>query len=220
VAATGQASAKDDGAKGGGAKDDGAKDDGGLGELRAQLAERTSDLQRVTAEYANYRRRVERDREVVVATAKATVVTELLAVLDDIERAQAHGDLTGAFKAVADKLTATLTKAGLKPFGSEGDGFDPAVHQAVQHNTSPDVDGPTVSAVLRRGYQLGERLLRTAMVAVTDHEPATEPAVGPADGPAAEQSEEPAEATVDDQPLLAGPAVDHRPAQAQRQDPS
>lgn len=192
----------------------GAEDGSRLGELQAQLAERTSDLQRMTAEYANYRRRVERDREVVVATAKATVVAELLPVLDDIERAQAHGDLTGAFKSVADKLTATLDKVGLKPFGSEGDGFDPAVHQAVQHATSPDVDGPTVTAVLRRGYQLGERLLRTAMVAVTDHEP--EPA-GPDAELVAGWSEESAESTVDDQPLPAGPAADHRPA---RQDSS
>ncbi|MFI9811040.1 nucleotide exchange factor GrpE [Saccharothrix variisporea] len=146
-------------------------------ELKAQLDERTADLQRLTAEYANYRKRVERDRELVVASAKAQVINELLAVLDDVERADAHGDLTGAFKAVADKLVATLTKSGLEPFGHEGEEFDPTVHEAVQHSTSPDVSGPTVTAVLRRGYRLGERVvLRPALVAVTDHEPAAEPA--------------------------------------------
>jgi molecular chaperone GrpE len=164
-------------------------------ELRKQLEERTSDLQRVSAEYANYRRRVERDREAVVLAAKAAVVGELLPVLDDLERARAHGDLTGAFKAVADKLTATLEKAGLTAFGSEGDEFDPAVHQAVQHTTSPDVAGPTVTAVLRRGYQLGERLLRTAMVGVTDHEPGAGPAPAPTTEPTTEPAVEvPAEA--------------------------
>ncbi|GAA3460694.1 nucleotide exchange factor GrpE [Saccharothrix longispora] len=144
--------------------------------LKAQLDERTADLQRLTAEYANYRKRIERDRELVVANAKAQVAGELLAVLDDIERAGTHGDLTGAFKAVADKLVSALHGTGLEPFGHEGEEFDPAVHEAVQHSTSPDVDGPTVTAVLRRGYRFGERVLRPAMVAVTDHEPAAEPA--------------------------------------------
>ncbi|MEJ2854816.1 MULTISPECIES: nucleotide exchange factor GrpE [unclassified Saccharothrix] len=148
-------------------------------ELKAQLDERTADLQRLTAEYANYRKRVERDKELVIASAKAQVINELLAVLDDVERADAHGDLTGAFKAVADKLVATLTRSGLEPFGHEGEEFDPTVHEAVQHSTSPDVSGPTVTAVLRRGYRLGERVvLRPALVAVTDHEPAAEAASG------------------------------------------
>ena len=138
---------------------------------KRELAERTADLQRVTAEYANYRKRVDRDREAVVAIAKASVVAELLGVLDDLDRAEAHGDLTGAFRSVADKVTAALQKAGLKAFGHEGDPFDPSRHEAVQHSTSPDVAGPTVTAVLRRGYLFGERVLRPAMVAVTDHEP-------------------------------------------------
>ena len=140
-------------------------------ELQVQLDERTGDLQRLTAEYANYRKRVERDRESVLVTAKAALAGELLSVLDDVERAAAHGDLTGAFKSVADKLVATLHKAGLAPFGQDGEPFDPSVHEAVQHDTSPDVAGPTVTAVLRRGYRLGERVLRAALVAVTDHEP-------------------------------------------------
>jgi molecular chaperone GrpE len=144
-------------------------------ELKTQLDERTADLQRLTAEYANYRKRVERDRESVINNAKASVAAELLSVLDDIERAAAHGDLTGAFKAVADKLVSTLAKTGLEPFAHEGEAFDPSVHEAVQHSTSPDVDGPTVTAVLRRGYTFGDKLVRPALVAVTDHEPAPAP---------------------------------------------
>jgi molecular chaperone GrpE len=139
--------------------------------LRAQVAERTGDLQRISAEYTNYRRRVERDRQAAVVAAKAQVVGELLTVLDDIERAEAHGDLSGTFKVVADKLVAGLQAHGLEHFGTAGDGFDPEVHEAVQHSTSPEVDGPTVTAVLRRGYRFGERVLRPAMVAVTDAEP-------------------------------------------------
>jgi molecular chaperone GrpE len=153
-------------------------------ELKAQLDERTADLQRLQAEYANYRKRIDRDREVVVNTAKASVAGELLSVLDDIERAAQHGDLTGAFKAVADKLVATLERTGLEAFGHDGEPFDPSVHEAVQHDTSPDVAGPTVTAVLRRGYRFGDRIVRAALVAVTDHEPA-------AAAPAEQADEEP-----------------------------
>jgi molecular chaperone GrpE len=142
-----------------------------LAELTAQLDERTADLQRVTAEYANYRRRMDRDREANLLAARAHLVGQLLPVLDDLDRAAAHGDLTGAFKAVADKLVGVLNGAGLVAFGAEGEPFDPTVHEAVQHDTSPDVAGPTVSLVMRQGYRMGERLLRPAMVAVTDAEP-------------------------------------------------
>ncbi|WP_083661060.1 nucleotide exchange factor GrpE [Actinophytocola xanthii] len=152
-------------------------------ELKAQLDERTADLQRLQAEYANYRKRIDRDREAVVTQAKASVASELLPVLDDIERAAQHGDLTGAFKAVADKLAATLERVGLEGFGHDGEPFDPSVHEAVQHDTSPDVPGPTVTAVLRRGYRFGDRVVRAALVGVTDHEPAAAPA---APGPSAE----------------------------------
>ncbi|MGI8816283.1 MAG: nucleotide exchange factor GrpE [Pseudonocardia sp.] len=141
-----------------------------LAELSAQLDERTADLQRVSAEYANYRRRVDRDRELVAVNARAQVAAQLLTVLDDVDRAAAHGDLTGAFKAVADKLVNVAKGVGLEPFGAEGEPFDPAVHEAVQHTTSADVDGPTVSIVMRQGYRIGERVLRPAMVAVTDRD--------------------------------------------------
>lgn len=148
-----------------------------VSEIEKELAERTADLQRVQAEYANYRRRVERDREAVIVSAKGSLAADLLPLLDDIERAEQHGDLTGPFKAVADKLVGTLQRVGLEPFGAEGEAFDPSVHEAVQHATSPEVAGPTVSMVLRRGYRIGDRVLRAAMVAVTDHEPVEEPAV-------------------------------------------
>ena len=147
-------------------------DVGTQSDIETQLAERTTDLQRLQAEYANYRKRVDRDRETVINNAKASVVADLLPLLDDLERAEQHGDLTGAFKAVADKLVAGMQRAGLTPFGTEGEPFDPSVHEAVQHSTSPDVPGPTVTTVLRRGYSFGDRVLRAALVGVTDHEPA------------------------------------------------
>ena len=154
------------------AADEGAE---GLAAAAAELAERTADLQRVTAEYANYRKRVDRDRQAVVDVATGAVLAALLPVLDDIDRARQHGDLGGAFKAVADQLEATLEKLGLQPVGVAGDPFDPTVHEAVAHSTSPDVSVPTAVAVLRRGYKHGERLLRAPLVAVADPETAPEP---------------------------------------------
>ena len=134
---------------------------------KQEAAERTADLQRITAEYANYRKRVDRDRELVVTNARASVLTETLTVLDDIDNADRHGDLVGAFKAVAERLTGVLTKAGLTQFGSVGDEFDPARHEAVQFATSPDVTVQTVTTVMRHGYSLGDRLVRPAVVGVT-----------------------------------------------------
>lgn len=141
---------------------------------RQEAAERTADLQRVTAEYANYRRRVDRDREAQAAAAKSSVVLELLPVLDDLDRARAHGDLTGSFGAVADKLVAAVTKLGLEPSGKVGDHFDPSVHEAVQFGTSTEVSEPTVTTVFRSGYSFAGKLLRPAVVVVTgpEHEPA------------------------------------------------
>lgn len=148
---------------------------------RQEAAERTADLQRITAEYANYRKRVDRDREAVITSAKAGVVMELLTVLDDLDRARAHGDLVGSFGAVADKLTGALAKLGLKPLGTVGDPFDPAVHEAVQFDTSTEVSEPTVTVVFRSGYTLGEKLVRPAVVVVTgpEHEGAATAAVEP-----------------------------------------
>lgn len=142
------------------------------GDPTTELAERTADLQRLTAEYANYRRRVERDRKTAIDTAKAAVVTELLGVLDDLDRARAHGDLeSGPLRSVADKLTDALRKQGLEEFGAEGEPFDPTLHEAVQHEGSGHES--VIGVVMRKGYRFGDRVLRHAMVGVTD---------GPSDG--------------------------------------
>jgi molecular chaperone GrpE len=151
--------------------------------LTAEVAERTADLQRVTAEYANYRRRIDRDRESVLVGARVSFVSELLTVLDDLDRAELHGDLTGAFKAVGDKITSVVQKLGLEPFGLEGEPFDPSVHEAVQHDMS-DAGGTAVavlSAVLRRGYRIGDRVLRPAMVTVVDRVEPDGPDAAPTD---------------------------------------
>jgi molecular chaperone GrpE len=141
-----------------------------IGELRSTLDERTADLQRVTAEYANYRKRVERDRTVSAENAVGMVLAALLPVLDDVDRARDHGDLTGPFASVAEQLNTVVTKLGLTAFGAKGDAFDPKLHEAVAHLTSAEVTEPTCIDVMRRGYLLGERLLRPAMVAVADPE--------------------------------------------------
>jgi molecular chaperone GrpE len=141
-----------------------------LESLRSELDERLKDLQRVSAEYANYRKRVERDRGVVVEQAVGAVLSALLPILDDVDRAREHGDLNGPFAAVAEQLTTALAKFGLNGFGEKGDPFDPTRHEAVTHETSPDVTEPTCVSVMRRGYLLGDRLLRPAMVAVADPE--------------------------------------------------
>ncbi len=168
-----------------------------------ESAERLADLQRVTAEYANYRKRVDRDRQAVVDTAKGQVLTQLLTVLDDIDRAETHGDLTGAFKTVADKLVEILTKQGLTQFATVGDVFDPARHEAVHFATSSEVSEQVVSAVMRHGYALGDRVVRPAVVAVTgpgqeEEDMSTDPGssgghggVAPDGAPTVESSEPP-----------------------------
>ena len=138
--------------------------------LRGELDERTHDLQRITAEYANYRKRVDRDRAAAAEVTTGAVLTALLPVLDDIDRAREHGDLVGPFASVAESLTAVTGKLGLTAFGEKGDRFDPNRHEAVAHQTSADVTEPTCIEVMRRGYTLGERLLRPALVAVADPE--------------------------------------------------
>ena len=134
------------------------------------LAERTADLQRVQAEYTNYRRRVDRDREVVRETAVANVLTNLLPVLDDIGRARDHGELEGGFKSVAEALEQTVERLGLTRFGQPGDPFDPTVHEALTHAHSAEVAEPTCVEVFQPGYRLGERVVRPARVAVADPE--------------------------------------------------
>lgn len=156
-------------------------------ELQTQLDERTADLQRLSAEYANYRKRVDRDRVVIGEVASGRVLERMLPILDDIERADAHGDLSGAFKTVADKLVDTLTQLGLEPFGTPGDPFDPAIHEAVLHNEDDTVETPTATTVMRPGYRLGERLLRPAMVGVTDPATTADPQSAGADAESEDQ---------------------------------
>lgn len=134
--------------------------------IEAELAERTEDLQRVTAEYTNYRRRVERDRESVITGAKAEVAAGLLPILDDLEMAEQHGDLTGPLKSMSDKLQSVMASMKVEKFGEEGDGFDPTCHEAVQDTSSGD--DKVLATVLRRGYRLGDRVLRNAMVIIGD----------------------------------------------------
>ncbi len=132
------------------------------------LAERTIDLQRLQAEYANYRKRVERDRQAVREQALANVLTGLLPVLDDIGRAREHGELTGGFKSVADSLEGIAAKLGLTTYGESGDPFDPTLHEALMHSYSADVTEPTCVQILQPGYKVGERIIRPARVAVAE----------------------------------------------------
>ena len=132
------------------------------------VATLTSDLQRLQAEYANYRKRVERDRAVAHESAVGAVLTELLALLDDVDRAEQHGELSGGFKAVADQLNSIVSRIGLEKYGTEGEAFDPQVHEALMHDESADVAVPTASKILQPGYKYKERILRPARVAVTD----------------------------------------------------
>jgi len=146
----------------------------------AKVAEVTADLQRVHAEYANYRKRVERDRLAVREQALANVLSSLLPVLDDIGRARDHGDLTGAFKSVGESLETIAAKLGLESFGEPGEPFDPLVHEALMHSYSPDVTEPTAVQILQPGYKVGERIIRPARVAVAE----------PGDGPAPDDQAE------------------------------
>jgi molecular chaperone GrpE len=135
-----------------------------------EVAVLTSDLQRVQAEYSNYRKRVDRDRITANEITTAIVLSELLPVLDDISRAEEHGELTGGFKAVADQMIAITTKLGLSQFAEVNVEFDPNIHEALMHSTSPDVTETLVTQVLQPGYKFKERVIRPARVAVTDPE--------------------------------------------------
>ena len=171
--------------------------------LETQLGERTADLQRLQAEYLNYKRRVDRDRQVVRETAMAGVLSALLPVLDDLDRARAHGELEGGFKAVADSLERIVTTLGLERFGEPGEPFDPRIHEALMHDFSDAVAGPTATAILQPGYRVGERVVRPARVAVAEPVPASaapeEDAV-----PAAEPTPEPEGDVAPEQPVQTG----------------
>lgn len=138
-------------------------------EVREPSDEHLADLKRVTAEYANYRRRTEQNREVERERAVGATVSALLPVLDDLDRAEKHGDLEGdtPFATIAAKLRSSVEKLGLTPFGAAGDVFDPQVHEAIFQQPSPDVEVATVADVVETGYTLGSTLIRVAKVVVT-----------------------------------------------------
>ncbi|HEY1706056.1 MAG TPA: nucleotide exchange factor GrpE [Trebonia sp.] len=139
-----------------------------LEQVRTQLAERTADMQRLQAEYANYRKRVERDRATVRELATASTLSELLPILDAIGQAREHGELSGGFKSVADSLQAAVGKLGLVTYGERGDEFDPKIHEALTSTVSADVTQETCVEILQPGYRVGERVLRPARVAVAE----------------------------------------------------
>jgi molecular chaperone GrpE len=172
----GDGSADGRGGDGGGRERPQAADNGGTSgpdpaaasRAEATLAERTADLQRLQAEYANYRKRVERDRTVVREQALAAVLSGLLSVLDDVGRAREHGELTGGFRSVAESLEAAVAKLGLTTYCDAGDPFDPAIHEALSLTYSPDVTEAVCARVLMPGYKVGDRILRPARVAVAE----------------------------------------------------
>ena len=160
--------------------DAGATVDGDAG--RDLAAERLADLQRLQAEYVNYKRRVDRDRELVLENAKFSVLSSLLPVLDDLDRAREHGELEGGFKAVADALERIVASQGLVKFGAPGDEFDPRLHEALLHSYSPDVTTTSCQNIVTAGYKIGDRVVRPARVPVVDPVEDAEPQGGAGTG--------------------------------------
>jgi molecular chaperone GrpE len=144
-----------------------------LAKAQEDVAALTADLQRLQAEYVNYKRRVDRDRELVKQNATFAALAALLPVLDDIDRAREHGEVEGGFKAVADSLERIVSGLGLDKFGASGDEFDPNLHEALMHGHSPDVTTTTCQNIVQAGYRIGDRVVRPARVTVVDPEPAT-----------------------------------------------
>ena len=142
----------------------------GQGQDVDQLGILTADLQRLQADYSNYRKRVDRDRSLAHEMAVGSVLAEILPILDDLDRARQHDELQGGFKSIADQLTNLTSKIGLEQFGEAGSPFDPQIHEALTHSTSPDVSSPTATSILQAGYRYKNRILRPARVAVTDPE--------------------------------------------------
>jgi molecular chaperone GrpE len=165
---------------------------GQLAETQTALAERTADLQRLQAEYVNYKRRVDRDRDLARRVTIESVVKDLLPVLDDIRSAREHDELTGGFKAVAEEVERVTAKYGLTSFGAAGDPFDPHIHEALLHAHAEGITGPTCVEILQPGYRIGDRVLRPARVAVAEPDPDAPAAEAPvhesgADEPATDQ---------------------------------
>ena len=150
--------------------------------MATRIKELTTDLQRLQAEYVNYKRRVDRDRDLVLQNAKFTILSALLPVLDDVDRAREHEELSGGFKAVADSLERIVAGEGLVKFGAKGDPFDPRIHEALMHSLSPEVTTTTCDKVVQAGYEIGGRVVRPAMVTVVDPDPDAAPADTPGEG--------------------------------------
>ena len=140
--------------------------EGDVSAVQSKVAELTEDLQRVHAEYANYRKRVERERIALRGSVTADVLAEFLPILDDVDRAREHDELHGAFKTVGETLESTITKLGLERFGAEGEPFDPTLHEALSSEASDEVSEPTIIRVYQPGYRFDERIIRPARVAV------------------------------------------------------
>ena len=139
--------------------------------LQGKIDELTSDLQRLQAEYVNYKRRVDRDRDLVTENAKVSVLTALFPVFDDFDRARQHGELEGGVKAIAENLERIVSGLGLEKFGASGDEFDPTIHEALMHGHSAEVTTTTCDTVVQPGYRIGDRVVRPALVTVVDPEP-------------------------------------------------
>ncbi|WP_395690562.1 nucleotide exchange factor GrpE [Nocardioides sp.] len=133
------------------------------------VGELTNDLQRLQAEFVNYKRRVERDRELVRENATYAALAPIVEVLDTIDRAREHGELEGGFKSVAEQLERTVERLGLAKFGQPGDPFDPALHEALSHvGEDPEVTVTTCRVIAKAGYRIGDRVVRAAQVLVVD----------------------------------------------------
>jgi molecular chaperone GrpE len=181
-----------------------------VSELKAALAERTSDLQRLQAEYVNYKRRVDRDRDLARKVSIEGVLKDFLSVLDDVRSAREHEELNGGFKAVAEEIERVTSKYGLETFGEAGDPFNPHIHEALLHAHAADIDGPTCVEILQPGYRIGDRILRPARVAVAEPDPNASAPIGePVGVEAAEQAraeavEEPSSGPADETVGAAG----------------
>lgn len=137
--------------------------------LRMELAERTLDLQRLQAEYLNYKKRVDRDRDLVRENATYAALAPITDVLDTIDRAREHGPLDDGFAVVADQLERIVAGLGLAKFGAVGDAFDPTIHEALSHiGEDPEVEVTTCKVIAKAGYRIGERVVRAAQVLVVD----------------------------------------------------
>ncbi|GAA3625301.1 nucleotide exchange factor GrpE [Microlunatus ginsengisoli] len=151
-----------------------------LAKTRTDLAERTADLQRLQAEYVNYKRRVDRDRDVSRVAGVESVLKDLLNVVDDIRSAREHEELTGGFKAVAEEVERVTAKYGLESYGSKGDAFDPHIHEALLHMHTDGITGPTCVEILQPGYRIKDKIIRPARVAVAEPDP-NAPVIEPVD---------------------------------------